>query len=186
MRIVGGALKGRRIAAPKGLDVRPTTDRVREAIFNILAHMDDAPALAGARVIDLFAGSGGLGLEAASRGADFVLFVDTAEKARAAIRANVMELGLAGRTKIWRRDATKMGDAAPGGPFDIAFLDPPYGRGLAERALASLRDGGWLEQSALVVVEESAHADVRLPEGYEVRREKTYGDTRLLLARMTD
>ena len=185
MRIVGGALKGRRIVAPKGLDVRPTTDRVREALFNILAHMDDAPPLSGARVIDLFAGSGALGLEAASRGAAFVLFVDTAEKARAAIRANVMELGLAGKTKIWRRDATKMGDAAPMRGFDIAFLDPPYGKQLAERALASLRDGGWLARSALVVVEESARAVITLPEGYEMRREKTYGDTRLLMARLT-
>ncbi|HHN67960.1 MAG TPA: 16S rRNA (guanine(966)-N(2))-methyltransferase RsmD [Thermopetrobacter sp.] len=185
MRIVGGALKGRRIAAPKGLDVRPTTDRVRETVFNILIHMDDAPALTGARVIDLFAGSGGLGLEAASRGADFVLFVDTAEKARAAIRANVMELGLAGKTKIWRRDATKMGDAAPMRAFDIALLDPPYGRGLAERALVSLKEGGWLTPGALAVVEESARVEVRLPAGFTMRREKRHGDTRLLFAQMT-
>ena len=177
MRIIGGEHRGLGIRAPKGMDTRPTTDRVREAMFNVLAHAKFAPPLHGGRVLDLFAGSGALGLEALSRGAGFALFVDTDAKARAAIRDNLMRAGLQGRAKIWRREATKMGRCAPMPPFDLAFLDPPYGKGLGERALASLHEGGWLKPGALVVVEESARQAFEPPQSYRPVDRRTYGDT---------
>ncbi len=180
MRIISGSLKGRRIHAPEGAQTRPTTDRVREALFNVLAHADWAPALAGARVLDLFAGSGALGLEAASRGAAFVLFMETDARARAAIRRNVTDLGLTGITRIWRRDATRPGLCAPMKPFHLVFLDPPYGKGLGEAALSALPAGGWLAPGAVLVWEESARNDVTIPPGYALRQERTYGDTRLM------
>jgi 16S rRNA (guanine966-N2)-methyltransferase len=179
MRIIGGEKRGAAIRTPKGRDTRPTTDRVREALFNVLAHGAHAPDLAGARVLDLFAGSGALGLEALSRGAAFALFVDTDAKARAAVRDNLVRLGLQGRAKIWRRDATRMGRCAPMPAFDIAFLDPPYGQGLAERALAGLLEGGWLKPGALAVVEESARNTFNPPEALRAVDTRTYGDTAL-------
>lgn len=155
MRIVAGQFKGRPLQAPKTRETRPTSDRARESLFNMLMHADWAPPLEGARVIDLFAGSGGLGFEALSRGAAFCLFVDTASAARGAIRQNVEALGLFGPTRIHRRSATDLGDlpAGLGAPFEIAFLDPPYHKDLAAPCLASLRTGGWLAPEALIVVE---------------------------------
>src|SRR5882757_3032145 len=153
MRIVGGRLGGRTLAAPKSQNIRPTSDRLRESLFNILAHGYDDP-IAGARVLDLFAGTGALGLEAMSRGAAFSLFVDDGAEARALMRQNVEALGLAAATRIFRRDATRLGPAHPVEPFSLAFLDPPYGKELAEKALVSAREGGWLTKDALIVVEE--------------------------------
>ena len=138
MRIVGGRWGGRTLQGPKRDGIRPTSDRLREALFNILAHAYGDP-VSGARVLDLFAGSGALGLEALSRGAAFVLFVDDGAEARALIRQNVETLGAAGVTRIFRRDATRLGDVHPNEPFSLVFLDPPYGKGLAEKALASAR-----------------------------------------------
>src|SRR6187431_2616080 len=135
MRVVAGRLRGRAIAAPKSQDIRPTADRLRESLFNILAHGYDNP-ITGARVLDLFAGTGALGIEAMSRGAAFTLFVDDGAEARALLRGNTETLGLGGSTKIYRRDATKMGPAEMSS-FSLAFLDPPYGKDLAEKALAS-------------------------------------------------
>ncbi|XBQ16401.1 MAG: 16S rRNA (guanine(966)-N(2))-methyltransferase RsmD [Oceanicaulis sp.] len=168
MRIVAGAHRGRPIAAPKGLSTRPTTDRVRESVFNKLAHAPWAPELEGARVIDLFAGSGALGLEAISRGAAFCLFVETEAAARGAIRTNVETLQLYGCTKLHRRDATDLGRKPEkvGAPFDLAFADPPYGKGLGERALEKLAAGGWLKPGAIAVLEESARAEVAPPEAF--------------------
>src|SRR5689334_13872610 len=165
MRIVGGRLRGRALAAPKSQGIRPTADRLRESLFNILAHAYDDP-ISGARVLDLFAGTGALGLEALSRGASFALFIDDGAEARALLRQNVEALGLAAATRIFRRDATKLGAAHPLEPFSLAFLDPPYGKGLAERALISACEGNWLTQDALVVVEE-AMGVFKPPEGYE-------------------
>ncbi len=162
--------------------VRPTSDRLRESLFNILAHAY-GDLLEGGRVIDLFAGTGALGLESLSRGAHFVLFVDDGAEARALLRANVDALGVGGRTKIFRRDATKLGAAPAGEPFTIAFLDPPYGHDLAPRALASLRDGGWLAPGALVLVEEAADAQIEPPSGYETIERRAYGDTQVLFLR---
>jgi 16S rRNA (guanine966-N2)-methyltransferase len=183
MRIIGSRHRGRAIKAPKE-GTRPTTDRVREAIFNVLAHADFAPDMTGARVLDLFAGSGALGLEALSRGAGFALFVETDAKARAIIRANIEALGAQGSTKIWRRDATHMGRCAPMPPFDLAFLDPPYGKGLAGRALKALREGGWLKPGGLAVVEESAKADFTPPEGFKPLDTRAYGDTKVHFLRV--
>src|ERR1700757_1579966 len=157
MRVVGGRLKGRNIAAPTSREIRPTADRLRESVFNILIHAYGNP-IGGARVLDLFAGTGALGIEAVSRGAAFALFVDNGAEARALLRNNVESLALGGVTKVYRRDATDLGPAHPMQPFSLAFLDPPYGKGLAEKSLASLRDGGWLVSSALVVVEEAKAA----------------------------
>jgi 16S rRNA (guanine966-N2)-methyltransferase len=160
MRIVGGRWRGRALTAPKSQAIRPTADRLRESLFNILAHAYGDP-ITGARVLDLFAGTGALGLEALSRDAAFVLFVDDGAEARALLRGNVEALGAGGATRVFRRDATRLGAAHPVEPFSLVFLDPPYGRGLAEKALASARDGGWLAPGALVVVEEAARISRR-------------------------
>jgi 16S rRNA (guanine966-N2)-methyltransferase len=179
MRIVGGRLGGRVLAAPKSQSVRPTADRLRESLFNVLAHRYDDP-VSGARVIDLFAGTGALGLEAMSRGAAFALFVDDGTEARALIRQNVEALGLGGTTRIFRRDATRLGPVHPVAPFSLAFLDPPYRQGLAEMSLASLRDGHWLTQAALVIVEEAADAGFAAPKGYAEIDRRRHDDTELI------
>jgi len=182
MRIVGGRLRGRALAAPKSQAIRPTADRLREALFNILVHAYGDP-VSGARVLDLFAGTGALGLEALSRGAAFALFIDDGAEARALLRENVAALGLGGVTRIFRRDACKLGPAHPIEPFSLAFLDPPYGRGLAEAALASARAGGWLTPAALIVVEEAASAAFAVPEGFDELERRRYDDTALIVLR---
>jgi 16S rRNA (guanine966-N2)-methyltransferase len=182
MRIVGGRLRGRALAGPKSAVIRPTADRLREALFNILAHAYGDP-VGGARVLDLFAGSGALGLEALSRGAAFALFVDDGAEARALIRANVEALGLGGVTRVFRRDATRLGPAHPVEPFGLVFADPPYGHGYAEKALAAARAGGWLAAEALVVVEEAVDAKFAAPEGFEEIERRDYDDTEVMIAR---
>ncbi len=182
MRIVGGEFRGRSLKGPSSMAVRPTSDRLRESLFNILSHAH-GDVLDGARVIDLFAGTGALGLEALSRGARFALFVDDGSEARALLRANVDALGVGGRTKVFRRDATKLGAMPPGEAFTLAFLDPPYGRGLAPLALESLRDGGWLAPGALAIVEEAESASFEPPGGFETIERRAYGDTQVLFLR---
>jgi 16S rRNA (guanine966-N2)-methyltransferase len=169
-------LKGRNLASPASRDIRPTADRLRESLFNILIHAYDDP-VADARVLDLFAGTGALGIEAASRGAKFTLFVDNGAEARALMRDNVESLGLGGVTKVYRRDATDLGPAHPVEPFSLVFLDPPYGKGLADKALISLRDGGWLTPEALLVVEEAKSAGFKVPEGFSELERRAYDDT---------
>ena len=182
MRVVGGRLRGRTLAGPKSQKIRPTADRLRESLFNILLHAYGDP-ITGARVLDLFAGTGALGIEALSRGAVFALFVDDAAEARALLRENVAALGLGGVTKIFRRDATRLGPAAPLEPFSLAFLDPPYGHGLAEQALASARAGGWLTPGALVVVEEATKSAFVAPEGFAQLERRAYDDMELIVLR---
>ncbi len=184
MRVVGGRLRSRPIAGPKGQGLRPTANRLRESLFNILAHAYGDP-VAGARVLDLFAGTGALGIEAISRGAAFALFVDDGVEARALLRENVGTLGLGGVTRIFRRDATRLGAAHPLEPFSLAFLDPPYRKGLAEKALASARHGSWLTPRALVVVEEAADAGFTAPEGFEELERREYDDTELVFLHLT-
>jgi 16S rRNA (guanine966-N2)-methyltransferase len=181
MRIAGGALGGRTLHAPDDARVRPTSDKARQAIFNILAHGAAALDLEGAAVIDLFAGTGALGLEAVSRGAAFCLFVDDSAESRALIRRNVEEFGLTGASKIWRRDATSLGPlaAGSGGPFALAFLDPPYRKGLIAPALASLRDGGWLAPGAIAVTEAAADDETTSPDGFTTLDSRLYGETRV-------
>lgn len=179
MRIVGGRFRGRVLQGPRSEAIRPTSDRLRETVFNILEHGFGDPC-PGARVIDLFAGTGAMGLEALSRGAAHVLFVDQGAEARALLRANIETLGVGGVTRIFRRDATKLGDAPPGPPFTLAFLDPPYRRGLASPALEALVAGGWLAPGALCVVEEASDAEVPLPARLVALDPRFYGDTQVL------
>jgi 16S rRNA (guanine966-N2)-methyltransferase len=182
MRIVGGRLRGRALAAPRSQAIRPTADRLRESLFNILVHAYGDP-VTDARVLDLFAGTGALGLEALSRGATFALFVDDGAEARALLRENVTTLGLGGSTRIFRRDATRLGPAHPLEPFSLAFLDPPYGKGLAGKALSSAREGGWLAPDAIAVVEESSDAGFKPPEGFTELERRRYDDTEFVILR---
>ncbi|MGQ0457846.1 MAG: 16S rRNA (guanine(966)-N(2))-methyltransferase RsmD [Hyphomicrobium sp.] len=177
MRIVAGKFRGRALATPADTAVRPTSDRVRESIFNILAHGVDDFDLSSARVIDLFAGTGALGLEAMSRGAAYCLFVEEAPEARALIRANVEAFGLAGETRIFRRDATDLGSIGTMAPFNLAFLDPPYGKGLGEKAMTSLGSGGWLAPGAICVLEERAGQAVAPPPSLVEFDRRAWGET---------
>ena len=190
MRIVAGKHRGLTLATPKDARVRPTSDRVREAVFNVLAHNDFGIGfkLDGARVMDLFAGTGALGLEALSRGAAYVLFVDDHFESRALIRRNVEAAHATGATKIWRRDAAALDEmpANAGGPFDLVFLDPPYRKGFVERALVSARDGGWFTPRALAVAEMAADEAFVVPAGFSPLDERTYGDTKVLLLTARD
>ncbi|MEA2950515.1 MAG: rRNA (guanine966-N2)-methyltransferase [Alphaproteobacteria bacterium] len=183
MRVVGGRLRGRALTAPKSQAIRPTADRLRESLFNILIHAYENP-IVDARVLDLFAGTGALGIEAISRGAAFVLFVDDGVEARSLLRANVEALGLGGVTRVFRRDATKLGVVHPVEPFSLVFADPPYGKGLGEKALASARDGGWLTPQALIVVEEAVAAVFKAPEGYDEIERRAYDDTEFVFLRI--
>ena len=183
MRIVGGRFRGRTLSAPKSQAIRPTADRLREALFNILVHAYADP-LSGARVLDLFAGTGALGIEALSRGAAFTLFVDEGAEARALLRENATTLGLGGTSKIFRRDATKLGEPRPLAPFSLAFLDPPYGQGLATAALNSARTGGWLTPDALIVVEEATKAQFAAPGGFRELDRRRYDDTEFVFLRL--
>jgi 16S rRNA (guanine966-N2)-methyltransferase len=182
MRIVGGRWRGRALQAPASAAVRPTADRLRESLFNILIHAYGDP-LAGARVLDLFAGTGALGLEALSRGAAFALFVDDGVEARALLRGNVEALGAGGASRVFRRDATKLGAAHPLQPFSLVFLDPPYRQGLAAPALIAARAGGWLAPQALAVVEEAKDAGFTPPEGFSDLERRAYDDTEVIFLR---
>ena len=183
MRIVGGKLRGRNLATPSDETIRPTSDRVREAVFNWLLHGDPVARIDGGRVIDLFAGTGAMGLEALSRGATFCLFVEEAAEARGLIRRNIEAFGLTGVTKVWRRDATDLGPAGNMAPYDVAFLDPPYGKGLGKKALAALADGGWLVPDALCVLEERKGMSIAVPTQFDVIDQRTWGDTQAALLR---
>ncbi|WP_375413957.1 16S rRNA (guanine(966)-N(2))-methyltransferase RsmD [uncultured Bradyrhizobium sp.] len=182
MRVVGGRLKGRTLASPSSRNIRPTADRLRESLFNILVHAYGDP-IQGARVLDLFAGTGALGIEAISRGAAFALFVDNGAEARALLRNNIEALGLGGVTKVFRRDAADLGPAHPVEPFSLVLLDPPYAKKLAEKALESLRDGKWLTPDAILVVEEAKAAGFEVPEGFKELERRAYDDTALVFLR---
>ncbi len=183
MRITGGKYGGRTLVSPSDMRVRPTSDKVRQAVFNILMHRDFGKdfSIDDAKVIDLFAGTGALGIEALSHGAKFCLFVEEAAESRALIRTNVEALHLTGVSKIWRRDATDLGplNAGAGGPFDLVFLDPPYRKNLIAGAVQSLEAGGWLSPNALVVAECAADEDVTI-DGFTILESRDYGDTRIL------
>ena len=189
MRITGGRFGGRTLAAPGDLAIRPTSDKVRQAVFNIIAHhdFDTGFTLEGARVIDLFAGTGAMGIEAVSRGARYCLFVDESAESRALLRTNVEALQLTGNSKIWRRDATRLGAPSPGagGPFELAFLDPPYRKNLIAPALVSLVEDGWLAPNALVVTECAEDEAVAEQDVLIQRDERVYGDTRVMFMTVT-
>jgi 16S rRNA (guanine966-N2)-methyltransferase len=177
MRITSGAHRGKLLHTPAGDTTRPTSDRARQAVFNILEHAAWSAGVRDARVIDLFAGSGALGLEAISRGASFALFVETDDAARGAIRENIEAMGLFGATRIHRRDATDLGQrpGSAGAPFDLAFLDPPYRKGLGERALAELAKGNWLKPDAVCLLERAADEPALAVPGFEVLDTRDYG-----------
>ena len=183
MRIVAGKFRSASIEAPKGLDTRPTSDRVRQALFNVLEHGAPRVEFERCRVLDLFAGSGALGIEALSRGAKFALFIEDSADARAAIRRNVETLKLTGISKIFRRDATTLGPAQTLQPFDLIFCDPPYGKGLGEKALQSSVEGGWVAEDAIAVLEERAGLEIRLPDAFEIIDKRDYGDTQIIIAK---
>ncbi len=174
MRIVAGKFRGRQIAAPVDDEIRPTSDRTRESVFNILASRFQ---MEGRRVIDLFAGTGALGLEAMSRGAAFTLFVETSAQGRGLLRTNTETFGLQGSTKIFRRDATDLGVPGTMEAFDLAFADPPYSMGLGEKAAASLSAGGWLKPQSILVLEERAASAPQVLPGFDTLDQRQFGDT---------
>jgi len=188
MRIVAGQYRGRAIVTPEGQNTRPTSDRARQAIFNVLEHAPWAEGLHEARVIDLYAGSGALGFEALSRGAAFCLFVDTDDGARGAIRENMDAYGLFGRCRVHRRSATDLGPrpGSAGEAFTLAFLDPPYAKGLGEQTLARLLEGGWLAPGAIVVLERGSDEPEIDPPGYERLDARDYGAARVLFLRASE
>lgn len=185
MRIVAGRLRGRALITPDDQRVRPTSDRVREALFNILAHGVDGFDVEGVRVLDLFAGTGALGIEAISRGATFALFVEEDAVARGLVRRNVEALGLTGQTRIYKRDATQLGPALARDRYGLVMADPPYGKGLGEAALAAAGTGGWLEDGAIAVLEERSDVVVSWPDGFTAIDNRRWGDTAVHLARWT-
>ena len=188
MRIVAGSLKGRAILAPEGQNTRPTSDRARQAIFNVLEHASWGESLHEMRVMDIYAGSGALGFEALSRGAAFALFVEIDDGARGVIRENMDAYGLFGRGRVHRRSAIDLGErpGSVGEAFDLAFLDPPYAKGLGEQTLERLREGQWLKPGAIVVFERgSDEPDIDTP-GYERLDARDYGAARVLFLRVLE
>ena len=179
MRIVGGAHRGVSLSCPKGTLTRPTSDRVRESLFNILSHNFETLNWDELRVLDLFAGTGALGLEAISRGASFCIFVEQSADVRGIIRENVEKLNLTGRTRIFRRDATKLGDSGTSGKFDLIFSDPPYGKSLGEKSMIEALQGGWLSENAVFVLEEASRSEIDIPDGFRLVDQREYGDTTL-------
>jgi 16S rRNA (guanine966-N2)-methyltransferase len=185
MRIIGGRFKGRGLKTPTDHTVRPTSDRLRETLFNILAHAYDDP-MPDARVLDLFAGTGALGLEALSRGASFAQFVDDSAQGRGLLRANIENLGVAAQTKVFRRDATRMGQVHPHAPFHLIFCDPPYNKGLGDKALTSAYEGGWFAPKALIVFEESSKAEHQLPSALTLLETRDFGETPVMFLQAPD
>jgi 16S rRNA (guanine966-N2)-methyltransferase len=178
VRIVGGEFRGRSLATPKSHDIRPTTDRTRESLFNILSH-SYPEALDGTRVLDCFAGTGAVGLEALSRGAAAALFVETSVEGRGLLRTNIEALGLQGRAKIFRRDATLLGPVGTMEAFDLMFADPPYSQGLGEKTFTAAHAGGWLVDGALAILEERANVEPEAGTPFRHLDSREFGDTRM-------
>ena len=178
MRIVGGEFRGRTLATPKSSDIRPTVDRTRESLFNIIGHVYP-DALDGTRVIDLFAGTGAVGLEAMSRGCRQALFVENGIEGRGLLWENIDALGLHGRARILRRDATQLGQPGTMEPFQFLFADPPYGQGFGEKALMAAHAGRWLSPGALVILEERADVTLAVDPVFRPLESRIFGDTRM-------
>ncbi|MBO0132606.1 MULTISPECIES: 16S rRNA (guanine(966)-N(2))-methyltransferase RsmD [Agrobacterium] len=178
MRIVGGEFRGRNLAAPKTNSIRPTIDRTRESLFNILSHAYPE-SLDGTRVLDVFAGTGAVGLEALSRGCRVALFVENGVEGRGLLWENIDALGLHGRARILRRDATKLGGVNNIEPFDLLFADPPYGQGHGEKAFAAAHGGGWLAPGALAILEERGDVAVTVDAAFKLLESRIFGDTKM-------
>jgi 16S rRNA (guanine966-N2)-methyltransferase len=178
VRIVGGEFRGRSLAVPKSNAIRPTADRTRESLFNILSHAYPE-AIDGTRMMDIFAGTGAVGLEGASRGCRHVLFVESSVEGRGLLWENIDALGLHGRTRMLRRDATDLGSVGNLEPFEFLFADPPYGEGLGEKAFKAAADGGWLVPGALAIIEERADVVVDMPPAYLFLETRTFGDSKM-------
>lgn len=176
MRIIAGKFRGKKLNSPVDNTIRPTSDRVREALFSIL-NSRLVSGFEGLKVLDLFAGTGALGLEALSRGAMLVAFVDTGVQARGIIRGHIEDFGLGGQSKLLKRDATELGYVEKFEPFDLIFIDPPYAEGMGEKALAAALMGGWIARHATIVLEEKRGVEINLPEGFEQVDVRHYGDT---------
>jgi 16S rRNA (guanine966-N2)-methyltransferase len=178
VRIVGGEFRGRPLATPKSQDIRPTTDRTRESLFNIVSHAYPE-ALDGSRVLDCFAGTGAVGLEALSRGASAAVFIETSVEGRSLLQANIEALGLQGRARILRRDATQLGPVGTMSPFQLLFADPPYAQGLGEKMFASAHAGGWLAYGALAILEERSNVEPEVGDAFRPIDMREFGDTRM-------
>lgn len=178
MRIVGGKYKGRPIAAPKSNNIRPTKDRTRESLFNILTH-SYSNHLQDGRILELFAGTGAVGFEALSRGAKYTLFVETGIEGRGLLRQNIDNLAVQGCTRVFRRDATKLGPCGTIENFDILFADPPYNKGLGEKAIITAADHGWLRDGAVVILEEHSDIEPSLDERFQLQDTRSFGETRM-------
>ncbi|MBM3554941.1 MAG: 16S rRNA (guanine(966)-N(2))-methyltransferase RsmD [Alphaproteobacteria bacterium] len=183
MRIVAGRHKGRKLAVPEGRAVRPTADRARETLFNILAHGGVAPFLDGATVLDVFAGTGAFGLEALSRGAARASFIENDRQALACLESNIAILKEGARCRVIRADATRLGPTADA--HDLVFLDPPYGKGLIPPALAALSTQGWLSPEALVIAEMAADEALD-PGGYALLDSRVVGAARFSFLRRVE
>ncbi|GER08261.1 DNA methyltransferase [Iodidimonas muriae] len=185
MRVIAGQFRGRRLRAPDDRAVRPTSDRLRETLFNILSHSQQ-PSLVGAHMVDLFAGTGAVGIEALSRGARHVTFVEKAPKSLSLLKSNLATMKAEDKAIVLAKDATKLpAPALEHGPVEIAFLDPPYHKGLADLALSSLRDKGWLAPNALVVAETARDETLSLSEGFGLFDQRQMADSRLWFLRFT-
>ncbi len=182
MRIVGGSLKGRALKTPPGNDLRPTADRVRESLFNVLLHGQQPVDLEGATVIDVFSGTGALGLEAMSRGCGHGVFIDNDNKALALVRKNAGNLGLGRSVTLLKLDAGRLPPPPRTAktPAALAFLDPPYGSGLVVPALLGLKARGWTGEGAVCVAEVAVKEEFDVPKGFEIVDERTYGAARLV------
>lgn len=182
MRIISGTYKGRLLSSPVSMNIRPTSDRVRESIFNILSHTADFE-IAGSRVLDLFAGTGSLGIEALSRGASFAFFIESSGEGRALLRSNIESLNLGGCVKLSKRDATRLGSLNRGASYNLVFADPPYGHGLGERSLIECSQQGWLSPNAMIVLEERSDVIVNLPSSFIFVKHHKFSDTTIFFYR---
>lgn len=177
-RIIAGRFRGRRLSVPKGRDVRPTTDRMRERLFSILSH-HRYPDMEGARVADLFAGTGALGLEALSRGAKHVCFVEMARPSLQAIRENIRSLGAEVETQVLPTSATKLPSTEA--PFDFILMDPPYRKELVFPALNSLQSNEWLKADSIIICELASDESAEFPDGFDMLDDRKQGQQRIVI-----
>ncbi len=178
MRIIGGKFKGKKLISPSNNKIRPTSDRVREAIFNILS-IKIKNNFAAQNVLDLFAGSGALGLEAASRGANNIVFIDNGAHARSLIRRQIDNLALTNNVKLLGYDAANLRKNTKFPPFNLIFLDPPYQKGLGEKALISALKNGWIADKAMIIFEEQANKNIEFPEQFTISDRRKFGNSEI-------